>query len=83
MSTKTSTAALSATGDRRTLERLRSLSRRATGRASGPAFATTRLEELFFRYRARNFPDTLNDAEQARWQQHCQWRACTTAWAAA
>ncbi|MBP6614972.1 MAG: exodeoxyribonuclease I, partial [Aquabacterium sp.] len=32
------------------------------------AFADERREELFFRYRARNFPDTLNDAELGRWQ---------------
>ena len=32
-----------------------------------PAFADERLEEIFFRYRARNFPDTLTVDEQARW----------------
>ena len=36
-----------------------------------PAFEDGRLEELFFRYRARNWPATLDDDEQARWQQHC------------
>ena len=29
-----------------------------------------RLTELVWRYRARNFPDTLSDAEQARWAEH-------------
>ena len=29
-----------------------------------------RLSELVWRYRARNFPQTLNAAEQQRWQQH-------------
>ena len=40
----------------------------------GPAFDDARLEELFFRYRARNWPATLDAAEQARWLQHCQER---------
>jgi exodeoxyribonuclease-1 len=29
-----------------------------------------RLEELLFRYRARNFPHTLDESEQQRWQEH-------------
>ncbi|MBA0166428.1 exodeoxyribonuclease I [Pectobacterium sp. CFBP8739] len=33
-------------------------------------FADNRLEPLFFRYRARNFPGTLDDSEQQRWLQH-------------
>ena len=40
----------------------------------GPAFDDARLDELFFRYRARNWPDTLDDAGQARWLQHCAQR---------
>ena len=55
--------------DRRTLQRLRELSPAALA-AKRPAFQDPRLEELLFRYRARNFPDTLDDAEQQRWQQH-------------
>ena len=35
-------------------------------------FADQRLPEMLFRYRARNFPDTLNDAETAQWREHCQ-----------
>ena len=35
-------------------------------------FADQRLPEMLFRYRARNFPDTLNDAEIAQWREHCQ-----------
>jgi exodeoxyribonuclease I len=56
--------------DRRTLQRLRGLKpeRLADQR---PAFDDPRLEELLFRYRARNFPSTLTDDERARWQQHC------------
>ena len=55
--------------DRRTLERLRALppAQLATRRV---AFADGRLEEVLFRYRARNFLATLDADEQARWQQH-------------
>ena len=55
--------------DRRTLQRLRQLKpdQLATKRV---AFADPRLEELLFRYRARNFPTTLDDTEQERWLQH-------------
>jgi exodeoxyribonuclease-1 len=35
-----------------------------------PSFHDGRLEELLFRYRARNFNDTLTTEEQARWLQH-------------
>ncbi len=60
--------------DRRTLQRLRELSaqqladRVAQGKAS---FADPRLEELLFRYRARNFAATLDGAERQRWQALC------------
>lgn len=59
--------------DRRTLERLRGLDGDALA-GKQPAFDDARLEELFFRYRARNWPQTLDNAEQARWLQHCQQR---------
>ena len=36
-----------------------------------PHFDDARLAELAFRYRARNFLDTLSDAEAAQWQAHC------------
>ncbi len=55
--------------DRRTLQRLREL--RGDQLASKrPAFSDGRLDELLFRYRARNFAETLSDEEQARWEQH-------------
>jgi exodeoxyribonuclease-1 len=59
--------------DRRQLNRLRELTPRqlATKR---PAFDDGRLDELLFRYRARNFDDTLSDTERRRWQQHCRER---------
>jgi exodeoxyribonuclease-1 len=56
--------------DRRTLQRLRALSPAQLG-GKRPAFNDPRLDELLFRYRARNFEDTLSDGERARWQQHC------------
>lgn len=37
-------------------------------------FDDARLPELLFRYRARNFPDTLNAQEQQRWLGFCQQR---------
>jgi exodeoxyribonuclease-1 len=55
--------------DRRTLQRLRELNPVQLA-AKRPAFHDGRLEELVFRYRARNFPATLSEAEQARWHQH-------------
>jgi len=54
--------------DRRSLERLRTLSGEALA-GKQPAFDDPRLAELLFRYRARNWPATLSDDEQARWQQ--------------
>ena len=37
-------------------------------------FDDLRLPELVFRYRARNFPETLAPEEVQRWQAHCQAR---------
>ncbi len=59
--------------DRRTLERLRALPPGQLA-ARHPAFEDGRLEELLFRYRARNFPDTLDADEQQRWAGHCHAR---------
>jgi len=36
------------------------------------AFSDGRMKELLFRFRARNYPNTLDDAEQRRWLQHRQ-----------
>jgi len=38
------------------------------------AFNDPRLPELLFRYRARNFPQTLSDEELTRWRRHCSSR---------
>lgn len=35
-------------------------------------FDDARLQELFFRYRARNFPETLNVAERQQWESFCR-----------
>jgi exodeoxyribonuclease I len=55
--------------DRRTLQRLRELTPEQLG-TRRPAFSDGRLEELLFRYRARNFPALLDDIESERWEQH-------------
>lgn len=39
-----------------------------------PAFLDARLPELLFRYRARNFPSSLTDPEQTKWQAYCRER---------
>ena len=59
--------------DRRSLDRLRKLGGEALA-GKRPAFEDGRLEELLFRYRARNWPHTLDATDQARWLQHCQER---------
>jgi len=59
--------------DRRTLERLKALTPEALAR-QGASFNDPRLAELLFRYRARNFPATLNEAERVQWQAHCTHR---------
>jgi exodeoxyribonuclease I len=55
--------------DRRTLQRLRELSPTQLAHKR-PAFADPRLDELLFRYRARNFESTLTDEERQAWLQH-------------
>ncbi|MCL1140420.1 exodeoxyribonuclease I [Shewanella pneumatophori] len=37
-------------------------------------FDDERLAEMLYRYRARNYPETLDDAEQYRWREFCQTR---------
>lgn len=37
-------------------------------------FRDTRLGEILFRYRARNFPTSLSADEQSRWKAFCHWR---------
>ena len=55
--------------DRGRLNRLREMSPQDLAQAR-LGFDDTRLEELVFLYRARNFPSTLSPDEQGRWAQH-------------
>ncbi|RZL53453.1 MAG: exodeoxyribonuclease I [Variovorax sp.] len=55
--------------DRRRLEELRAMSP-ASLAAARTGFDDPRLEELLFRYRARNFPETLRPEEVERWEAH-------------
>ncbi|MDR3410650.1 MAG: exodeoxyribonuclease I [Formivibrio sp.] len=56
--------------DRRTLARLRGMNAEQLASAR-PSFDDARLDEIFFRYRARNFPQQLSEAEAEHWQAHC------------
>ncbi|MFZ3129121.1 MAG: exodeoxyribonuclease I [Rhodoferax sp.] len=56
-------------GDRRRLNDLRALSAQQLASAH-PAFEDERLPELLFRYRARNYPESLTEDESARWEAH-------------
>ena len=55
--------------DRRTLTDLRAMPPQKLAVAT-PQFDDLRLEELLFRYRARNFPQTLSEPETQRWEEH-------------
>ncbi|AMP11023.1 exonuclease family protein [Collimonas arenae] len=55
--------------DRRKLNDLRALPPQKLASAH-ISFDDQRLEELAFRYRARNFPDTLSEEETQRWEEH-------------
>ncbi|HKS12849.1 MAG TPA: exodeoxyribonuclease I [Pseudomonas sp.] len=59
--------------DRRLCEQVRTLDPAQLGRGQW-MFDDQRLPELLFRYRARNFPETLDIQEQQRWQAFCQQR---------
>lgn len=54
--------------DRQLCEQVRRSSGRQLAETSFP-FTDKRLQELLFRYRARNFPETLNDEEQHLWEE--------------
>ena len=59
--------------DRRLCEQVRVSEPEQLARDAWP-FDDARLPELLFRYRARNFPETLTAEEQLRWHQFCQAR---------
>jgi len=54
--------------DRALLQTVTGYSGEKLARAA-PQFQDERLDELLFRYRARNFPESLNESEAARWKQ--------------
>jgi len=54
--------------DRQLMDELRTMSAEQLSSAR-PPFKDARLPEMLFRYRARNFPDTLSDEEHAQWQE--------------
>lgn len=53
--------------DRRESERVRRMSPTELA-GYRPKFIDPRLEEILFRYRARNFPETLTEIERERWE---------------
>jgi exodeoxyribonuclease-1 len=55
--------------DRRRLNQLRALSPAELAH-SRTGFDDERLEEILFRYRARNFPETLSPEDAERWEAH-------------
>ncbi|MQB17197.1 MULTISPECIES: exodeoxyribonuclease I [Pseudomonas] len=67
--------------DRRLCEQVRMAEPAQLARQQWP-FDDHRLPELLFRYRARNFPETLNNEEQQRWKLFCQQRLSDAQWGA-
>ena len=63
-------------GDRRLLREVRATPPDQLG-ARAFAFADARCRELLFRYRARNYPDTLSPDEVARWDEFRRIRLTT------
>ena len=59
--------------DRATMNRVRAASGKQLA-AQTFVFEDKRLPEILFRYRARNFPETLNADEQADWKEFCELR---------
>lgn len=67
--------------DRRLCEQVRAADPAQLAQEQWP-FDDERLPELLFRYRARNFPDTLSPEEQERWRMFCQQRLSVPEWGA-
>lgn len=67
--------------DRRLCEQVRTVDPLQLAQEQWP-FDDERLPELLFRYRARNFPDTLSLDEQERWRIFCQKRLSVPEWGA-
>jgi exodeoxyribonuclease I len=62
--------------DKRTLAQLQKQAATAPEKLGNklPAFDDPRLDEVFWRYRARNFVQSLNAEEQTAWHEHCRGR---------
>ena len=56
--------------------RMNTIRQTAADELAGLAFSfdDERLPEMLFRYRARNYPETLDDTEQQSWREFCQQR---------
>lgn len=67
--------------DRRLCEQVRRAEITELAQGSWP-FDDQRLPELLFRYRARNYPQSLNAEEQLRWQLFCKQRLTESEWGA-
>ncbi|MHC8291016.1 exodeoxyribonuclease I [Pseudomonas sp. XS1P51] len=67
--------------DRRLCEQVRLADPAQLAKEQWP-FDDERLPELLFRYRARNFPDTLSFEEQERWRIFCLKRLSAPEWGA-
>ncbi|WP_079226686.1 exodeoxyribonuclease I [Pseudomonas putida] len=67
--------------DRRLCEQVRTLDPAQLGHGHW-MFDDPRLPELLFRYRARNFPETLSSEERQRWYAFCQQRLSDPQWGA-
>jgi exodeoxyribonuclease-1 len=59
--------------DRAQMRKIHDTDPRELGKHSW-SFADRRLPEMLFRYRARNYPETLGADEQAQWLEHCHAR---------
>ena len=59
--------------DKRKMEAIHAASPAELGSQSF-VFEDARLQEMLFRFRARNHPETLNAEEQAQWLEHCRHR---------
>jgi exodeoxyribonuclease I len=55
--------------DKRLMDQIRSAGPEELAANSFP-FMDARLQEMLFRYRARNYPDSLNQAEKSQWEEH-------------
>ena len=64
--------------DRQKMEQVRQASPEQLASMSFP-FQDPRLAEMLFRYRARNYPETLADEERAEWEEYRQQRLASPA----